>query len=107
MATYKSGLFLYSMTISNAFTVYWPLLAFAIGSIVSVVSIWINLNNKVNTLRAEGAERDKEIAELKGRINTMQPDLGTIKTDIAVIKNTLEYIKGSVQNKAPVVTNNN
>jgi hypothetical protein len=92
---------------SSAFSIYWPFFASIIGGIITFITIWINLNNKVNDLKAQGADRDKEIAELKGRINTMQPDLGTIKTDIAVIKNTLEYIKGSVQGKPPMVTNNN
>lgn len=86
------------MTIAQATVIYWPVIASIIAGIVSVITIWINLNNKVNSLRSTTVELDKEIAELKGRINTMQPDLGTIKTDIAVIKNTLEYIKGSVQN---------
>lgn len=104
------------MTISSALMIYWPLLTFTVGGIISVVTIWVKLtnkvtaletdfDNKVNLLKGDGAERDKEISELKGRVNTMQPTLGTIQTDIAVIKNTLEFIKGTVS-KPPQVTNN-
>lgn len=85
------------MTIGQTLLTYWPIIVSLVAVIVWVCTIWFNLNSKVTLLRAEGSDRDKEIAELKGRINTMQPDLGTIKTDIAVIKNTLEYIKGTVQ----------
>ncbi len=93
------------MTLTQAIGVYWPVFISTIMGIIAVVGSWINQNNKINALRSEGAERDKDIAELKGVVKTMQPDLGTIKTDIAVIKNTLEYIKGSVQNKPPVAPN--
>lgn len=94
------------MTASDIFTVYWPVVAFCLMIVSAIVSIYINLNNKVNAANATGAERDKEIAELKGRVNTMQPTLGTIQTDIAVIKNTLEFIKGTVS-KNPQVVNTN
>lgn len=83
------------------------MIVFVIGGIISCITIYIKLSNKVEALKAKDQEQGNEIAELKGRVNLMQPTLGTIQTDIAVIKNTLEYIKGSVQNKAPVVTNNN
>lgn len=95
------------MTISQAFITYWPMIAFIIGGIVSVITIWMNLNKKVDALKSRDNEQANEISELKGRVNLMQPTLGTIQTDIAVIKNTLEYIKGSVQNKPPVITTNN
>lgn len=84
------------MSLNSLFTIYWPFLAFVIMGIIAMIGTWNNVNNKVTSLKSDGADRDKDMAELKGRINTMQPDLGTIKTDIAVIKNTLEYIKGSV-----------
>lgn len=93
------------MTFGESIIMYWPIILFAITGVISIVSIWVNLNNKVNTLKGEASERDKDIAELKGRVNTMQPTLGTIQTDIAVIKNTLEFIKGTVS-KPPQVTNN-
>lgn len=93
------------MTFGESIIMYWPIILFAITGVISIVSIWVNLNNKVNSLKSEASERDKEIFELKGRVNTMQPTLGTIQTDIAVIKNTLEFIKGTVS-KPPQVTNN-
>jgi hypothetical protein len=106
------------MTISEAFQIYWPLIVFVLGGLGTCIGIYTNMTSKINdvkatslnryeTLLASAADRDKEIAELKGQIKTMQPVLGTIQTDIAVIKNTLEYIKGSVQSKPPVITNNN
>lgn len=106
------------MTIAEAFTIYWPVIFAIIGGIISVVTIYIKLINRVDTAKNENAskiellkskftEQGNEISELKGRVNLMQPTLGTIQTDIAVIKNTLEYIKGSVQSKPPVITNNN
>lgn len=93
------------MTTSEAFLAYWPIIVFVIGGIVSVITIWINLNNKVNALKSEMIDMEKDAAELKGKVDTMQPTLGTIQTDIAVIKNTLEYIKGSVSK--PILTNTN
>lgn len=94
------------MTISQALITYWPMIIFVIGGIISCVTIYIKLSNKVEGLKAKVQEQANEISELKGRVNLMQPTLGTIQTDIAVIKNTLEYIKGSVQNKPAVITNN-
>lgn len=56
-------------------------------------------------VKSQLVEQDKEVAELKGRINAMMPDMNTIKTDVAVIKNDIAYIKGSLQNNTPQVTN--
>lgn len=92
------------MTVSQQILMYWPIIIYFIGGVISVIGVWVNMNNKITALKSEGGERDKEIAELKGVVKTMQPDLGTIKTDIAVIKNTLEYIKGSVQGKPTTIT---
>jgi hypothetical protein len=95
------------MTIPQAITTYWPLIIFLIGGIVSVITTWINLNNKISGVLNDGAERDKEIAELKGIIKSMTPDMNTIKLDVAVIKNDISYIKGALQSKPAAVTNNN
>lgn len=95
------------MSINSIFTIYWPFVAFVIAGMISVLVTWNNLNNKVIALKTEASERDKDIAELKGRINAMTPDMNTIKTDVAVIKNDIAYIKGSLQNKSAAVTNIN
>lgn len=94
------------MTISEAFTIYWPVFAFAIGGIVSVFTVWTKLNSKVQAANEKITEIERGFAKLEGRVDTMQPDLGTIKTDIAVMKNTLEFIKGTLAQSVSGTTNN-
>ena len=93
------------MTISQAFTIYWPVIAFTIGGIISLVTVWIKLNSKVQEIKDRNTDLERQIAKLEGRVDSMTPDLGTIKTDIAVMKNTLEFIKGTLAQTTGVTNN--
>lgn len=106
------------MTFGETLTTFWPIITTILAGVIATIGVYINLSKRVDAIRADavatkdslladGAERDKEISELKGRINTLQPVVGTIQTDIAVIKNTLEFIKGAVQGKPTQAVLNN
>lgn len=84
------------MTISQSIVEYWPIIAYFIGGIVSLIMVWVKISNKVEAIKTEITDIEKLSAKLEGRLDAINVPLGTLQTDMASVKTSLEFIKGSI-----------